>query len=173
MSDRDPSALRDLVQSGLTELQCPCFDPADGYSILRTEIDADLVLIDPFDSFVSNEASIVVPQISKMSARMAIVVFVLIRDLTDADAKRYVALKEQYLSHAWSLHCPPLRHTGVRGEGNYTIEVLLIAPRLLIQPAAASLRERLAKYAERLTDTLATPVTFSEGPTGDTACRQS
>jgi hypothetical protein len=103
---------------------------------------------------------LIIPEVSKLSARVAIVLFVLIRDLVNADGKRYIALKTEHLSHAWALHCPPLQHTRVRGEGNYTVEVLLVAPKLLMQPAAASLKEQLVGYAERLTDTLAARVTF-------------
>jgi hypothetical protein len=160
VSDRDPIALHDLVGSGLTELQHPGFNAADGYSILRTDITADLILIDPFDSFVSNEAPLILPEMSKMSARVAIAIFVLIRDLINADGERYVALKAQYLPHAWALCCPPLQHTGIRGEENYTVEVLLVAPKLLMAPAATWLREQLARYAERLADTLAAHVTL-------------
>jgi hypothetical protein len=161
VSDREPRALRDLLRSGLAELKLPGFDAADGYSILETKIDADLILIDPFASFVSDEAPIVLPKISKRSADAAIVLFVLIRDPTDADGRRYAALKAQHLAHAWTLGCPPLHNTGVRGEGNYTMEVLLTAPKLLMQSTADMLGEQLKKYAERLTDVFATRVTFS------------
>jgi hypothetical protein len=163
VSDRDPGALHDLLCSGLTELQYPGFDAADGYSILKTEINPDLILIDPFDSLVSREAPLILPEISKFSARVAIIVFVLIRDLMNADGKRYVALKTQHLSHAWSLRCPPLQDTGIKGEANYTAEVLLIAPKLLMQPTAALLREKLKCFAKRLSEVLAAPVAFSPG----------
>ncbi len=161
VSDRGPCALHDLLRSGLAELKLPGFDAADGYSILETKIDADLILIDPFASFLSDEAPIVLPKISKKSADTAIVVFVLVQDPTDADGRRYAALKVQHLPHAWTLGCPPLRTTGVRGEGNYTMEVLLTAPKLLMQPTADTLREQLKKYAERLTDVFAARVTFT------------
>jgi hypothetical protein len=163
VSDLDPAALRDLVISGLKELSHPEFDPADGYSILRAQIDADLILIDPFESFVSKEAPAILPQISKVSGNAAVVLFVLIRDRPNAEARRYVSLKAQHLRRAWSLRCPPLRNTGVNGEADYSVEVLLIAPELLMEPAATSLSEQLKRYAKRLTEVLGARVVFSAG----------
>jgi hypothetical protein len=163
VSDRDPAALHDLVTSGLTALQHPGFVAADGCSILTTDIDADLVLIDPFAPFLCEEAPIVLPQIGTASRRMAIVVFVLLQDSRNADGQRYAALKAHHLAHAWALHCPSLQHTGVKGEANYASEVLLVAPKLLVHPAAAQLRRQLERYAGHLTEVLGTPVRFSAG----------
>jgi hypothetical protein len=163
VSDRDPLALRDLMRSGLKKIQHPRFDPLNGYSILMAGLDADLILIDPFDSFVSTEAPFVVPKVSKTSASVATVVFVLIPDLWGAEVERYAALKARYLSHSWSLRCPPVRHTTVRGEAVYIVEVLLVAPKLLQQPAAASLRQQLERYAERLSAVLGERVRFCAG----------
>lgn len=163
VSDRDPAALHDLVNSGLTALQHPGFDVADGFSILMTDIDADLTLIDPFARFLQDEAPLVLPQVDIASRRTAIVVFVLIPDSTNVDGRRYAALKAQYLHHAWTLHCPKLYGTGVKGESNYETEVLLVAPELLVQPAAVALRGKLERYAQRLTEVLGVAVHFSAG----------
>jgi hypothetical protein len=163
VSDRDPAALHDLVTSGLTALQHPGFDAADGFSILTTEIDADLVLIDPFAPFLWEEAPIVLPHVGMVSRRLAIVVFVLLQDSMNAGGRRYTTLKAKHLAHAWALHCPPLQNTGVKGEANYASEVLLVAPKLLEQPAAAKLQGRLERYAGRLTEVLGAPVRFSAG----------
>jgi hypothetical protein len=65
------------------------------------------------------------------------VVFVLVRDPNNADGRRYVALKERHLPHAWTLSCPPLQNTDVRGEENYAVELLLAAPKLLVQLACS------------------------------------
>jgi hypothetical protein len=161
-SDRDPAARRDLVASGLTAIQHPGFDPANGFSILSTEVDADLVLIDPFAPFLWEEAPLVLPQVDMASRRMAVVVFVLIQDPMNVDGRRYASLKARHLAHAWALHCPPLQQTGVKGESGYASEVLLAAPHLLTHPAAATLQDRLQRYAHRLTEVLEVPVRFSE-----------
>jgi hypothetical protein len=163
VSDRDPAALHDLVTSGLTALQHPGFEAADGFSILTTEVDADLVLIDPFAPFLWEEAPIVLPQVDIASRRMAIVVFVLIQDPMNVDGMRYATLKAHHLAHAWTLYCPPLQHTVVKGESRYSSEVLLVAPHLLAHPAAAMLQDQLARYACRLTEVLEVPVRFSVG----------
>jgi hypothetical protein len=163
VSDRDPAALHDLVTSGLTPLQHPGFDPANGFSILTTEIDVDVVLIDPFASFLWEEAPMVLPQVGTVSQRRAIVVFVLIQDPMNVDGRRYTTLKSHHLAHAWTLSCPPLQHTGVKDESGYSSEVLLVAPQLLAQPTAAMLQDQLARYARRLTEVLEVPVRFSVG----------
>ena len=163
VSDCDPAARHDLVTSGLTALQHPGFDPANGFSILTTEIDVGLILIDPFAPFLWEEAPRVLPQIGTVSQRMAIVVFLLIQDPMNVDGRRYATLKAHHLAHAWTLHCPALPHTGVKGEAKYASEVLLVAPRLLAQPAAARLQAQLARYTRRLTKVLEAPVRFSAG----------
>jgi hypothetical protein len=163
VSDRDPAALRDLLASGLQALQHPGFDPADGFSILTAEVDADLALIDPFAPFLRDEAPLVLPRVDTVSQRRATVVFVLIQDPMDAVGRRYAALKARHLGHAWSLNCPKLPDTGVKGESNYETEVLLLAPVLLATPMAAALRDKLEQYAARLTEVLGVPVRFSAG----------
>lgn len=163
VSDRDPAALHDLVTSGLTALQHPGFDPANGFSILTTAIDVDLVLIDPFAPFLWEDAPMVLPQVGTVSRRMAIVVFVLIQDPMNVDGRRYTTLKAHHLAHAWTLHCPRLCHTGVKGESNYAAEVLLVVPQLLAYRAAATLRDQLERYPHRLAKVLEAPVRFSAG----------
>jgi hypothetical protein len=163
VSDDDPAALHDLVTSGLTPLQHPGLDPANGFSILTTEIDVDLVLIDPFAPLLWEEAPRVLPQVGTVSQRMAIVVFVLIQDPLNVDGRHYTTLKAHHLAHAWTLHCPALPHTGVQGESKYASEVLLVAPQLLAQPVAARLQDQLARYARRLTEVLEASVRFSAG----------
>lgn len=158
MSDRDPAARHDLVTSGRTALQHPGFDAADGCSILSMAIDADLILIDPFAPFLWEEASIVLPQVGEVSRRLAIVVLVLLQEPLNADGRRYTALKAHHLAQSWALHCPPLQHTGVKGESHYAAEVLLVASQLLTLPAATVLQGQLERYAGRLTEVLGVPV---------------
>jgi hypothetical protein len=57
----------------------------NGYSISEKEMDADLVLIDPFDALLSDEAPTF---LRKSSTEVAIIAFVLIHDPNDADARR-------------------------------------------------------------------------------------
>jgi hypothetical protein len=51
-------------------------------------MDADLVLIDPFDSLLSDEAPTFLRKIAQRSTEVAIIAFVLIHDPNDADARR-------------------------------------------------------------------------------------
>jgi hypothetical protein len=155
VSDRDPDARHDLGASGLTALQHPGFDPADGFSILAADVDADLALIDPYG--LCAVAPAVLPSIATASQRMAIVATVLLEDPMDEDARRYTALKASHLAGAWALHCPRLE-----GESLHAFEILLAAPRLFAQPEAAALRERLERYARRLSEMFAATVQLSE-----------
>ncbi len=156
VSDRDPDALHDLIASGLVALQHPGFDPADGFSILATDIDADLVLIDPYT--LREDAPTVFPRVAVLSQRMAFVLFAVIQDPMNAEGRRFAALKANHLPHAWTLHCPRLE-----GESLNAFDVLLVAPRLLARAEAATLQDRLDRYARRLSEMFAAPVQLSRG----------
>ncbi len=52
VSDRDSDALEDLCDSGLVKLCYSGFDPEDGFTILDTNIEANLLLLDPFEDFL-------------------------------------------------------------------------------------------------------------------------
>ena len=93
---------------------------ANGFSILTTEIDADLVLIDPFAHFLREDAPLVLPQVSTVSRRMAIVVFVLIQDPMNVDGRRYTTLKGHHRPRV----DPPLSEAATHGrEGGVELRV--------------------------------------------------
>lgn len=163
VSDRDTMSLQALIKSGLSALRYPGFDPINGFSIVSTDIEADLVLIDPYATFLRDEAPQVIPQAAKASTRMAIVLFVLNLNPRNAVGQRYAALKRDHLPNAWTMHCPKLRSTGVRGESNYEAEVLLSSSDLNANPLAIELQAKLEKYAQKLTEVLGTHILFSAG----------
>jgi hypothetical protein len=155
-SDRDPDARHDLVASGLAALEHPGFDPGDGFSILDTDIDADLVLIDPYT--LCEDAAAVFPRVAALSQRMAAVLFAVIPDPGNAEGRRFAALEAKHLPEAWTLHAPR-----VEGESLNAFDVLLVAPRLLAQETAAELQDRLCRYARRLSGMFAAPVQLFQG----------
>ncbi len=165
VSDRDSDALEDLCDSGLVKLFYPGFDTKYGFSILDTNIEANLLLLDPFEDFIiSKDIEHKFQQIKKFSERMAVIVFILNKEPQNRIGKQYADLKQRYLSQAWTLCCPKLRDQGVRGESEYIVEVLLLIPaslRLLSQ--VRELRNTLKRYAQRLTDVLGASIQFSEG----------
>ena len=141
----------------------PGLYPINGFSIVSTDIEADLVLIDPYATFLRDEAPQVIPQAAKASTRMAIVLFVLNLNPRNAVGQRYAALKSDHLPNAWTMHCPKLRSTGVRGESNYEAEVILSSSDLNANPLAIGLQAKLEKYAQKLTEVLRTHILFSAG----------
>jgi hypothetical protein len=156
VSDRDPAARHDLVASGLTALEHPGFAPEEGFSILGTDVKANLVLIDPYT--LCEEAAAVFPRVAAVTQRMAAVLFAVIPDPTNADGRRFAALKANHLPGAWTLHSPR-----VEGESLNAFDVLLVAPRLLVEEAAAALQDRLDRYARRLSEMFAAPVELTRG----------
>ncbi|MBT6047856.1 MAG: hypothetical protein HN561_13125 [Candidatus Scalindua sp.] len=163
VSDRDSDALKDLCNSGLEKLCCPGFDPNNGVSILDTNIEADLLLLDPFEDFlISQDLKDSFQRIKSFSERMAVVVFILNKDQKNKIGRQYTKLKREYLSQAWALHCPKLKNQKVRGESGYIIEVLLLLPAFL-RPSAKELRNTLIQYSQCLTKVLGASVQFLEG----------
>jgi len=164
VSDRDPEAREALVsESSMRSLVCPGFSPSDGFSILDADVEADLVLLDPFADFLKTRASDVIPKIADTSQRIACVLFVLNLDPSNRVGQDYQALRSAHLPTAWSLHCPKLLDRGVRGESRYEVDVLLAWEPLQNHPASGALRERLKSYADSLSEVLNTTITFSEG----------
>ena len=141
VSDRDPSAVKALLASGLQPLRARGFDPADGYSALEATTKADLILLDPFDDFLSDPVLSVLPQVARTRSTAATLLFVM--DPGSARSERYARLKARYLPNAWSVRCPALPGTGVRGEAKYSVEVLLSSGRHLAGADAQALWRRL------------------------------
>ncbi len=165
VSNRYSDALEDLCNSGLVKLLYPGFDPKYAFSILDTNIEANLLLLDPFEDFIiSKDIEHKFQQIEKFSERMAVIVFILNKELQNRIGNRYADLKKRYLSQAWTLCCPKLRDKGVKGESEYLVEVLLLIPNSLrLLPSIRELRSTLTRYAKRLTEILEAPIHFLEG----------
>jgi hypothetical protein len=163
-SDSDPEARHALAEcnSSLQDLKVPGFSSSDGFSILGCDVDADLLLLDPFADFLPNRADREIPRMANIASRMACVLFVLNLDPTNCVGRRYCSLRSKHLPSAWSLHCPRIPDTPVRGESRYEVEVLLAWQRLMDHPHRDILRNRLQSYANCLSAVMRTKITFSE-----------
>lgn len=141
-------------QEGFTELEARGFDPRDGYSALNSInqecIDADLVLIDPFSDFLMCRQEDVLPRIAEASERTAVVLFVLNMNPKNSIGKKWERMKKEFLPDAWTLSCPRISRSGIKGESGCDVEVVLVAP-CLRDSDEESLREfnaRLARFAK-------------------------
>jgi len=164
VSDSDAEARQAFANDlSLRALACPGFSASDGFSILGSAVEADLVLLDPFADFLPKRASDVIPRIAEACARIACVLFVLNLDPNNGVGQAYRRLRSTHLSTAWSLHCPRLLDHGVRGESRYEVEVLLAWRPLRDHPGTEALRARLDTLAHSLSVVLNAKITFSEG----------
>ena len=143
-------------------------DPApgyDGYRMLDAIVDGaepgDFVLVDPFfDHFVRRRAADVVPAVAKVTARAAVLLFVLNPNPDDADGRRFDAFLRQQLPGAWRVACPPIRDTGVRGEAKYYAEIVLAGCcRMAAKTGgdAGALWQRLSDFTRQLAAILRLP----------------
>ena len=166
-SDLDPARRARLQAAGLAmvEEDFPgCAGQYDGYAALneiaRRVGDGDLVLVDPFADFLPRSARTVVPRLAALAGRAAVLVFALNLNPGNRVGQLFDALLEAHLPGALRLTCPPLPDRGVKGESRYHAEVVLAARALLPhgrspEPlSAATLRTRLATFAEHLTGVL-------------------
>ena len=65
----------------------------------------------PFNEFLPRRAPAVVPQMTAMAERAAVMLFALNLDPRNPIGRRFDALLEEYLRGAWRMTCPPLRGT--------------------------------------------------------------
>lgn len=77
LSDNSPSCLEQLLTAGLRTIEAEGFDKTDSYSIVNVPLSADLLLMDPFQEFMSPKARTVLPKLMLLSKRMTVIVFVL------------------------------------------------------------------------------------------------
>ena len=162
ISDAEPTRIQAFRKLGFKHIACREFSSINGYSILNVDIDADLVLLDPFSRFLPDHALDVIPKIAAAAKRIACVLFVLNLNPNNYVGRRYDNLRLRHLPVAWALHCPKLPDQGILGESNYEVDVLLAWDSLLNHPARDVLRERLERYAIYLSRVLNAKITFSD-----------
>ena len=152
ISDKSSERVKMLIESdssqNIKKIKWDSFYPSNGYSILDSinakETNPHMVLIDPFEDMekIRQRAC----DISTASKRTAVVLFILIND----DAQWMEIRKELCKGHCIVLTCPRLENTGINGESNYTVKVILTS-HLLVYTEAKELRNKLKDYAAALT----------------------
>ena len=166
VADNDPAALHVLLDgTPFQQIAFQGFNIVDSFSILNAKFQGDLLLLDPFGNFLPRAVrpdNDIFENIAIASNEIACVLFVLNLDPDNRVGQRYAELRVEHLPHAWSLSCPPLYNTGVRGESRYFVDVLLAWHPLIDHPQRSILSERLQSYANALTEVLQTPISFSE-----------
>ncbi|MCY4421289.1 MAG: hypothetical protein OXC42_08630 [Gammaproteobacteria bacterium] len=136
-ADADPGRNERLAAEGLQSLEAlPAYPDApegadgyDAYTFLSAYIDQaeaqDLVLIDPYADFLLDKAETVIPQISQLAERAAILLFALNGDPYSPDGERFDALLDEHLPGAVIMTVPPLRSSKIEGEKGYYADVIL------------------------------------------------
>ena len=121
----------------------------------------DLILIDPFDDFLKpnengcNRAESVLPMLSQIAKSSTFLLFVLNKDPFNHVGRRFDELLQNHLSGAFTMTCPPIRPSKIKGESKHYVDVVLAGPDLVRDPgAAAHLRCRLELLARKLADAL-------------------
>ena len=170
-SDKNPTRRGRLRACGLSPLSEDfpgCFgdeDEFDGYAaidqIAPGARDGDLLLIDPFEEFLPDRASAVVPRLAEIAQRASVLLFALNPDPNDPDGRQFDDLLAKHLPGSWRMTCPPLRrNTGVKGESRFHADVVLAARAFgdtTRRPAVATLWTRLNEYSRHLANALDVP----------------
>ena len=170
-SDKDELARGDLEASGidLIETTFERYDPANGFGILDEQYDGrfDLILLDPFGNFLLNEFGrrnrtqtghfTSISRAVKRNSDLCVMLFVL--DKKDNHIHdSYLEEKEKLKDFSFSLRCPKLKKTGVRGEDGYNTEILLISKRFAERTTSIEeLKRRLRNLGRTLETVLPEP----------------
>ena len=103
--------------------------PYDAYAALSRIVSStrtgDLVLIDPFDRFLPDEAPRVIPEMAEIAKTGSVMLFALNLDPFNAVGRRFDRLVEQHLGSALIMTVPPLRESPIRGESRYYVDLIL------------------------------------------------
>ena len=169
-SDKDELARSALEASriDLIEKVIETYDPGDGFGILSKQYDGrfDLILLDPFGEFLRDEFSrnrtqtghfTSISRAVKRNSDLCIMLFVL--DMTENYIHDiYLEEKEKLKDFSFSLRCPKLKKTGVRGETKYNTEILLISKRFAEGTTSIEeLKDRLRNLGRTLETVLPEP----------------
>jgi len=169
VSDRNQNAIDDLVESGLERIILENFTSENAYSILDSNLmsnNASLILLDPFADFLSSSDKLL-PEITRVvaQAEVAVALFVLYDHSMSFEYEKFKDLQKiEFIEGTlqFSISCPRLSNSEVKGEEKYCSDVILFLPANYntLQPVA--LRQSLKQYAGMLTLVLGQEITFEE-----------
>ena len=169
VSDRDELAINDLLAEGFERISLSGFDPRDSFSIVTSSLaqcSPSLLLLDPFDDFLSDYASDIVPVLPGLIAsnNLPVILFVLCKDWQGEPGFNWRQLHEQYFCPAFpqlSICCTKFIGSELKGENKFQVEVLLVLPPIYKLSVLPELVARLKKFVKQLSDVLPQDVKFS------------
>jgi hypothetical protein len=155
VSDQDAARRVALQNSSLSLIEIPHFDPANGYSILRTELAADLVLIDPFDDFLAGDYASTLHDISLGNQKgTSVLLFVLHSGADHPLTTEYWQIRRRVIPEALVGTCRPIPFCGIRGESKFIAEVVLAFAGDVGVDELSELRRVFENYCARLSSVL-------------------
>ena len=157
--------MEDLLNEGFEPIQFDGFNSQNSFSIVDCKLpkhEVSLLLLDPFDDFLSHYADSVIPRLAKLvsTLRMPVLVFVLCKDWEDEIGLRWQRLQDRFLLPdliQFSLACP---NSTIKGEANLNSEAVLLLPYGYGEGCLDQLAYRLQKFRVNLSHVLDRDVVF-------------
>ena len=168
ISDRDKTAFQDLVEAGFEAFHHKAFQRQESFSVIDcrlTATSASLVLLDPFDDFLAEYASTIVPKLPEFisASGVPVALFVLCEDWDSGLGLKWQSLKESCLAPELiylSLACSKIPAGSVKGELRYHSEVILLLPPGADEGRLQDLVYRLQTFSELLGAVLGQRIRF-------------
>lgn len=169
ISDHDSIALTAFLEAGFEAIAENHFDPLESFSILECNLDggfSSLLLLDPFANFIDDYSDSVPSRLKIFSRKnnISVVLFVLIDKCDAAMNARHNQFKQELFHtgyHQFTLSCPAIVPSDVRGETRYATEVLLLLHRNTPVFQLNELHSRLNQLAKKLYVVLPVPVALN------------
>jgi hypothetical protein len=166
ISDRDPLARQDLINSGLDEIKLEGFNANDAYSILDSRLNrqqCSLILLDPFDELPHINDKVMSKIIRQVSgSATAIVLFVLYTDQQEAEWQQFQLLNsnQQKSIRAMSLNYKAIKGSKIKGENKYHSRIILYLDKNHFS-GYETLHEKLSDLAVNLSQSIQHPFQYS------------
>jgi hypothetical protein len=169
VSDRDESALLDLLHAGFERYTADQFDFRDSFSIINSSLvpgTASLLLLDPFDDFLPEYADTVIPELPEFinNGHVPVALFVLCEEWDNELGRNWRDIKARHLAPGracLSLAVNKIFSSRVRGESRYHSEILLVLPDKFEDSNLQNLVKRLQSFGEQLGKVLGQTINFA------------
>ena len=145
----------------------PDFKCEDGYSIFKYANEFNLILIDPYSDFLRYAKKHFNRINNIINENPTIFIMVFILDMyteqekkqdTSEGVKRvhdnYCKIRDTFKHCAFSLRCPAITESEVKGESKYDAEILIISKQFETNSKTAELQGELKSYADALAKVL-------------------
>jgi hypothetical protein len=168
VSDRNQKAMEDLLNEGFEPIQFDGFDSKNSFSIVDCKLskhEISLLLLDPFDDFLSQYADSVIPRLAEIVStwRVPVLVFVLCEDWESEAGLKWQQLQDRFLLPdlmQFSLACQKISNSMIEGETNLNSEAVLLLPYGYGEGHLDQLFNQLQKFSVNLSHVLERDVVF-------------